>query len=148
MHSFTSCLIHCVFSTKGREPVLSAEIRTRLWPYLGGVARENGMKALAIGGTADHVHLLLSVPATLAISKAVQLLKGNSSKWLRSTFPLLRNTGWQAGYGAFSIGITGIQTTIAYINDQEEHHRTRTFQEEIQGFLRRHGLVYDEQMLE
>jgi len=80
MHSFNSCLMHCVFSTKERQPWLTSNIRERLWPYLGGIARENDMKALAIGGVTDHVHLLLSLPPTLSISKAMQLLKGNSSK--------------------------------------------------------------------
>jgi REP element-mobilizing transposase RayT len=89
MHSFNSCLIHCVFSTKERQPWLASKIRERLWPYLGGIARENEMKALAIGGVTDHVHLLLSLPPTLSVSKAMQLLKGNSSKWLRETFPEL-----------------------------------------------------------
>ena len=86
--------MHCVFSTKGRRPLLTAAIRERLWPYLGGIAREHDMKALAIGGVADHVHLLLSLPATLSVSKATQLLKGNSSKWLRETFPELRPQGF------------------------------------------------------
>jgi len=89
MHSFTSILIHCVWSTKKREPVLSSDLRGRLWPYLGGIARENKMKALAIGGAADHVHMLISLPATLSLSKALQLLKGNSSNWIHETFPKL-----------------------------------------------------------
>ncbi len=148
MHSFNHCLMHCVFSTKGRAPVLTAEIRERLWPYLGGIARENGIKALAIGGVADHVHLLLSLPATLAVAKAMQLLNGNSSKWLRETFPELRDSGWQEGYGAFSIGTTGVAQTVAYIQKQEEHHRARTFREEIELFLRRNGLEYDSGMLD
>jgi REP-associated tyrosine transposase len=148
MHSFTSSLHHCVFATKGREPSLTPKIRERLWPYLGGIARENGMKALAIGGVADHVHILLSLPATMSVSKAMQLLKGNSSKWIHETFPALRSFAWQEGYGAFSIGISGIDETRAYIRDQEEHHRTRTFHEEVIMFLRRHGLPFDESMLE
>ena len=78
MHSFNSCLMHCVFSTQKRCPLLTVAIRERLWPYLGGIARENGMKALAVGGVVDHVHVLVSIPATLAVSKAMQLLKGNS----------------------------------------------------------------------
>lgn len=85
--------MHCVFSLKERRPLLTPEIRERLWPYLGGIARENDMKALAIGGVAVHVHVLLSLPATLAVSKAMQLLKGNSSKWLRETFPGCIGTG-------------------------------------------------------
>lgn len=148
MHSFINCLVHCVFSTKGREPILTSEIRERLWPYLGGIARENQMTALAIGGVADHVHLLLSLPATLSVAKAMQLLKGNSSKWLHETFPRLQNLGWQEGYAAFSIGISGIDETVAYIRAQEEHHRTRSFREEVELFLRRHEVEYNASMLE
>lgn len=142
MHSFNSCLMHCVFSVKERRPLLTPEIRQRLWPYLGGIARENGMKALAIGGVADHVHVLLSVPATLAVSKAMQLLKGNSSKWLRETFAELRRDGfaWQEGFGAFSIGVSGLEDTVEYIRTQEEHHRQRSFREEVAAFLKKHGL--------
>jgi len=144
MHSLTSCLFHCVFSTKERQPFLSPEVRERLWPYLGGIARENGMKALAIGGVADHVHLLVSLPPTLSVSKAMQLLKGNSSKWLHETFPNLRGLAWQEGCAAFSIGIAGVEETTAYIRGQEEHHRHRTFREEVALFLRKHGMESDE----
>lgn len=148
MHSFSSSLHHCVFATKEREAWLPPEIRERLWPYLGGIARENGMKALAIGGVADHVHILLSLPATMSISKAMQLLKGNSSKWIHESFPALRQFAWQEGYGAFSIGISGIEETCAYIRGQEEHHRTKTYREEVTTFLQRHGLPFDDAMLE
>jgi putative transposase len=100
MHSFNSCLIHCVWSTKNRASSLDSDLRERLWPYLGGLARENKMKALTVGGVADHVHLLVSLPATISVSKAIQLLKGNSSKWIHETFPKLANFAWQEGYGA------------------------------------------------
>ena len=148
MHSFISSLHHCVFATKGREVLLTLDIRERLWSYLGGVARENGMKALAIGGVADHVHILLSVPATMSIAKAMQLLKGNSSKWIHETFPELRSFAWQGGYAAFSVGVSGIEETRAYIRNQEEHHRTRTYREEVIMFLKRHGLPFDDAMIE
>lgn len=150
MHSFNSCLMHCVFSAKERRPFLTAAIRARLWPYLGGIARENGMKALAIGGVADHVHLLLSLPATLSVSKAMQLLKGNSSKWLRETFPELRQQdfAWQEGFGAFSIGVSGVEDTKHYIQTQEEHHRQRSFREELEIFLKKHGCEYKAEELD
>lgn len=147
MHSFISSLHHCVFATKNREPLLTPAIRDRLWPYLGGIARENGIKPLAIGGMADHVHVLIGLPATISLAKAMQLLKGNSSKWIHETFPALRSFAWQEGYGAFSIGISGIEETRAYIDDQEEHHRTKTFRDEITVFLQRHGLPFDQAML-
>jgi putative transposase len=147
MHSFTSSLYHCVWSTKRREPLLNSELRDRLWPYLGGIARENGMKTLAIGGAADHVHILVSLPPTISVAKAVQLLKGNSSKWIHETFPKLRSFEWQEGYGAFSIGVSAVDATVRYIRNQTAHHRTRTFRQEFLTMLRQHGLDQDESVL-
>ena len=106
------------------------------------------MKALAVGGVSDHAHLLVSVPATLSLSKAIQLLKGNSSKWIHETFPALRGFAWQEGYGAFSIGVAGIEETCSYIRTQEEHHLTRTYRYEVIMFLRRHGIPFDDVMLD
>jgi putative transposase len=143
-HSYTSCLIHYVFSTHERRNLISRDLRQRLWPYLGGLARENDMKALAVGGTDNHVHLLVSLPATLTIAKGIQLIKGGSSKWVHETFATQQDFAWQEGYGAFSIAISGVPDTIAYINTQEEHHRTRTFEEEFVSILKKHGIEYDE----
>ena len=148
MHSFVSVYIHCVWSTKSRAPSLHSKLRERLWPYLGGIARENNMKALAIDGAADHVHLLFSLQATISISKAAQLLKGNSSKWINSTFPEMRPFEWQEGYGAFGVGISKIDATIAYIRNQAKHHRKRTFREEFEGILRKHGFDFNESILD
>jgi putative transposase len=106
------------------------------------------MKALAIGGVDDHVHILVSLPATLSIAKALQLLKGNSSKWIHETFAKMRSFEWQEGYGAFSIGISAVDGTVRYIRNQAEHHRKRSFREEFVAMLRRHGLDYDERMLD
>jgi REP element-mobilizing transposase RayT len=85
--SYVSSYFHCVFSTKERRPLIPPPLRERLWPFLGGIARQNGMKAIEIGGVSDHVHLLLSLPSTLSIAKALQLVKGGSSKWVHETFP-------------------------------------------------------------
>ena len=148
MHSFNSCLVHCVWSTKNHVPVLNSNLRERLWPYLAGIARENGMKALAVGGVIDHVHILISLRATLSVARAIQLLKGNSSKWIHEAFSNRALFGWQEGYGAFSIGVSGVEATKRYIRNQAEHHRKRTFREELRIMLRRHGLEYDERMLD
>ena len=148
MHSFTSCLVHCVWSTKNREPWLTLDLRERLWPYLGGIARENKMKALVVGGVDDHVHVLLSIPSTLSVAKSIQLLKGNSSKWIHDTFKEHWDFEWQEGYGAFSIGISGVEDTTKYIQSQEEHHRKMTFKEEVAMFLKKHGMEFVEQDLE
>ncbi len=148
MHSFVSCLMHVVFSTKERRSWITPEIQDRLWPYLGGIARENKMKALKVGGVDDHVHILLSLPSTLAIAKAVQLLKGNSSKWIHETFSKLKTFEWQEGYGAFSIGVSGVEDTVKYIENQVAHHRKKSFKEELKVFLKKHDLAYEEWMLD
>ena len=147
MHSFVSCLMHCVFTTKERRRLITPEIQNRLYPYLGGIARENKMKALSIGGVEDHVHVLLSIPSTVPIAKAVQLLKGNSSKWVHETFAE-RLFEWQEGYGAFSIGVSGVEDTIKYIQSQKEHHKVHSFKDELIMFLERHGISYEKWMLD
>jgi REP element-mobilizing transposase RayT len=146
-HSFTSSLYHCTFSTKGRRRLITPELQDRLWPFMGGIARDNRMKALVIGGVEDHVHLLLSLPSTMAIAKAIQLIKGGSSKWVHDSFPQHRDFTWQEGYGAFSIGISQVESTIRYILSQAEHHRRKTFQEEFLAFLKKHGIEYDERYI-
>jgi len=106
------------------------------------------MRALAVGGVEDHVHMLISLPSTLSMAEALQLLKGNSSKWIHDTFPNRHHFDWQEGYGALSIGVSGIEATKRYIRKQTEHHRIRTFREEFESMLRKHGLKFDERMLE
>jgi REP element-mobilizing transposase RayT len=100
------------------------------------------MKAVAIGGTADHVHALLSLPSMMSFAKAVQLIKGGSSKWVHDSF---RNKKfeWQEGYGAFGVSASQVPKTIAYINNQQEHHRKKTFQEEFLELLKKHGIEHD-----
>jgi len=142
-HSYSSSLFHCTFSTKDRRNIITPELQERLWPYLAGIAKENDIRALAVGGVADHVHLLLSLPSTMAIAKAIQLVKGGSSKWVHDNFPEHRGFAWQEGYGAFSIGISQTDRTIRYIQSQAEHHRRQTFQEEFLAFLKKHRIEYD-----
>ena len=100
--------------------MMTPDLQNRLWPYIGGVARENHMKALSIGGMQDHVHVLLSLPATLPVAKAVQLIKGGSSKWVHDTFVGSRKFAWQEGYGAFSVNVSLLEETIRYIERQGE----------------------------
>jgi len=115
-----------------------------LWPYLGGIARENGMKALEIGGVADHVHLLLTISPGMAFAKAMQLIKGGSSHWIKNEFPNTAAFGWQIGYGAFTVSESQMDSVRTYIRHQEEHHRTKTFTEEYRAFLERHHIEFDE----
>jgi len=146
-HSFINSLHHCVFSTKERRPMITPELQARLFQYIGGIARENKIKLLAAGGVDDHVHLLVSMPSTISISKAMQLIKGGSSKWIHETFPEHRLFEWQEGYGAFSIGIGDVERTINYINNQVEHHGKMDFKTEFRAFLKKHGIEYDERYI-
>jgi REP element-mobilizing transposase RayT len=146
-HSYVSIYIHYIFSTKYRRKIITPELQQRLWPYMGGIARENKMKPMAIGGIEDHAHLFLSLPSTLSIAKAIQLVKGGSSTWVHDTFPQFRDFEWQEGYGAFSVSISRVAQTIAYIKNQKEHHQKQTFEEEYLAFLKKHGIEYDERYL-
>jgi len=146
-HSYVSNLMHCVLSTKERLPFIVPELESRLWPYLGGIARENKMKAMAIGGTCDHLHALLSLRSTMSFAKAVQLVKGGSSKWIHDTFREHRKFAWQEGYGAFGVSPSQVEKTIAYIQRQKEHHRRRTFKDEFIDLLDKHGIEYDPRYL-
>ena len=139
-HSYVTNLMHCTFSTKERLLLITPELESRLWPYIGGIARENRMKALAIGGTSNHIHALLSLPAAFGFAKAVQLIKGGSSKWIHDTFGKHAKFAWHEGYGAFSVSASQASRTIAYINNQKEHHRKRTFEEEFIELLEKHGV--------
>jgi REP element-mobilizing transposase RayT len=141
-------MMHCVFSTKERRRLITPQIQSRLYPYLGGIARENKMKALSIGGVEDHVHVLLSIPSTLSIAKSIQLLKGNSSKWVHHTFPNQRLFEWQEGYGAFSVAISGVDDTMRYIQSQKEHHAVHSFTDVLVVFLEKHGIKYERWMLD
>ena len=142
-HTYISDLVHCVFSTKQRRNLISDDVRDDLWAFLGGVARKNGFKALIVGGTENHVHILLSLPATMSLAKAMQLVKGASSRWMNEKG--LGDFAWQEGYGAFTVGISQKEHTMAYIRSQAEHHRKRSFEEEFLGFLKKHGVEYDPQ---
>jgi putative transposase len=147
MHSFVSRLIHCVWSTKIANLGSSRIYGKGSGHILAASPKQNQMKAPAIGGAADHVHILLSLPATLSIAKAVQLLKGNSSKWIRETFPKMRSFAWQEGYGAFRVGISGVDATVNYINNQTEHHRKRSFRQEFIAMLQKHHFEYESMLV-
>ena len=118
--SYVSSYFHCVFSTKERRPMITPALRERLWPFLGGIARQHKMKAIEIGGVEDHVHILLSLPATMPIAKALQLIKGGSSKWVHETFPEHRRFEWQTKYGAFGVSVSLLDKIIQYIQEPGE----------------------------
>ena len=141
-HTHTSNLIHCVFSTKDRRNSIPEP--TRLWEYVGGIARGKDILLLAAGGTANHLHLLVALPPTLALSKAVQELKGNASRWLNEVKP---GFAWQQGYSAFSVSQSQRQVVIDYIDRQTEHHAKWSFEQEYLTLLKKSGVAYDERFV-
>jgi putative transposase len=140
-HTYNSIHVHCVFAGNGRRAWFNDTVRQRLYEYLAVTARRLGMHLVRAGGTPDHVHLLLRIPASMSVAVAIQKLKANSSRWLRTTFPETRLFAWQEGYGAFSIGASQVNDTVAYIDAQMKHHAHLDFAAELRAFLRRHGFA-------
>jgi putative transposase len=134
-HTYTNALFHCVFSTKERLPEIHKP--TELWAYLHGIARNLGIRSPAIGGTTDHVHLLVELPSTMSIAEAVAKFKANSSRWLGEQG---KWCGWQQGYGAFSVSASVAEDVKRYIDDQERHHARRNYSEEFRVLLKKSGV--------
>jgi REP-associated tyrosine transposase len=143
-NTFTSLRYHIVFSTKNREPWFTPENDQKVWDYIGGIARDNGMQTVIVGGFSDHIHALVAIPPAMSVSKAVQMMKGASSRWIHQTFKDMAAFAWQDGYGAFTVGLSQVDDTVRYISGQWEHHRNKTFQEEYVSFLRKHEIDFDE----
>jgi len=137
-HTYTKILIHCIFSTKERRPLIPPERRSALCAYLGAIAQGEGFRLLEAGGTADHLHLLLQLPAQLPLAQAIQKLKGGSSRWMGPDF------AWQQGYGALSVSPSQLPVVRRYIRNQEVHHRKRDFEHEFLALLRQSGVEYDQ----
>ena len=142
--SLSLIVIHLIFSTKDRVPALNGVVRPALHAYLATVARNAGCECYRVGGTADHVHLAVRLSRTRTVADLVEELKTASSKWLKEQPSGLRGFSWQRGYGVFSVGPADLEALCGYIDSQEEHHRTRTYQEEVRAFLRKYGVAYDE----
>jgi putative transposase len=135
-HSYLSVYLHLVFSTKERQPLINADTQRLLWSYISGIAANHKMKCLAVGGMEDHIHILLSSNPEYGIAKIVNVLKSNSSKWMRSKQKVF---AWQEGYGAFSVSQSGLEEVTDYIHNQAVHHKKRDFKEEFYSLLRLHG---------
>ena len=142
--SLSFLLIHVVFSTKDRAPTLDSSIRPALFAYLATVARNTDCECYRVGGVADHVHLAIRLSRTITTAKLVEELKTSSSKWIKTQSPTLEAFAWQRGYGAFSVGASDLDALRQYIDNQEEHHRKRTFQGEYRAILTKYGIEYDE----
>ena len=139
-HTYPNVLIHCVFSTKNRSDSIPDDLRERLPMYFVGIGKGHDIPVLCAGGTANHAHLLIALPATVPLAKAVQVLKANSSRWLgEQGFDF----AWQDGYAAFSVSASNVEAVKYYIEHQAEHHAKRSFEDEFVSLLRRSGVPYD-----
>lgn len=142
--SLANILIHIIFSTKNRQPLILTEITQELYPYMIGIAREHESLVHEIGGVEDHVHILASLPRTLSLSKLIEEIKKGSSKWIKTKGNLYNDFAWQKGYGAFSIGQSAYDSLRKYIRMQKDHHKKISFQDEYRAFLKRYQIEYDE----
>lgn len=146
--SYTNLLYHIVFSTKDRQPLLKGEFKHRLYDYLGGSVRRQGGIALAINGTADHVHLLVKLKPDKALSAVLRDLKANASGWMHEIFPTLKDFSWQRGYSAFSVSVSQVDKVRNYIANQEAHHSKRSFRDEFIALLVANKVEFEEKYLD
>jgi putative transposase len=145
--SLTNLLYHIVFGTKNREPLIVSSLRPKLNRYVGGIVRSEGGILLEIGGMPDHAHLVTKFKADASMAQMLRVIKSRSSKWVNEQGGMSSRFAWQTGYGAFSISQSQLAAVINYVQDQERHHRTMTFQEEYVKMLRKQGIEYDERYL-
>ena len=139
-HAYTKSHVHIIFSTKAREKQINKELQPKLWSYMAGICRNVNIVALAIGGIEDHVHALVELPPAMALSKAINLLKSNSSRWMREQGI---EFAWQEGYGAFNVSASNVAAVREYVLNQEAHHKKMTFEQEFVAFLKKHGIQFD-----
>jgi len=142
--SLANVLLHIVFSTKNRAPLILPEVEEELYCYLATACRSCRCPAHKVGGTSDHLHLLCSLARTVTIAELLEAIKADSSKWIKTKGSQYAGFAWQNGYGAFSLGQSQLADVKRYIDEQKSHHRQRTFQEEFRELLKRYQVEYDE----
>ncbi len=145
--TLTRLLVHVVFSTKERRNLITPGVEAQLHAYLGGICRNRESPALAIGGTENHVHLLISLSKSIALSDLMMTLKRDSSKWIKTNGNAFADFHWQDGYGAFSIGESQVGAVTDYIRGQREKHKTMTFEDELVALAERYGVAFDTRYL-
>jgi REP element-mobilizing transposase RayT len=140
-------LIHLVFSTKNREPVLAEAVRLPLCAYASAVLRELDSNVIAMNAWRDHVHILFTLSKNHSLAQVVMEVKRATSKWIKKQGMEFAKFHWQSGYGAFSIGQSGVEEVKTYIANQAEHHRVKSFEEEFRPFLKRYEIEFDERYI-
>jgi len=142
--SLSKVILHIIFSTKDREAWLNHDVRPRMHAYVATVCRDLTAEALRVGGVADHLHIVTTLPRTVSQAEMIEAVKTTASKWIKGLDPKYKQFYWQRGYGAFSVSPSQLNDVIEYVSHQEEHHRSRTFQEEYRDFLSKHDIQFDE----
>ena len=146
-HTYFQLFYHLVWSTKNRELSIPPLFEQRLHEYIGGAFKTKGCAPLQIGGMADHVHILLIIPPTIAIAEVIRNVKVSATKWVHEVNPHCQNFAWQEGYGAFSVSASNREIVANYIRNQKEHHKGRSFKDEFLVLLNQHGVDYEEKYL-
>ena len=146
-NTYSKICIHFVFSTQNRAPYIRDQFEKELKSFICASAQNQQLQVLAVGGTENHLHLLINLPTSCSVSRAARLIKASSSKWLNDHYFENREFRWQRGYGAFSVNNSMVAPTIKYINRQKEHHRQKSYGEEFVAILDKHSLTYDHKRL-
>lgn len=146
-NTYTKLYIHLVFAVKGRQNLIQKTWQDELHKYICGIVNLKEQKVYAIGGVADHIHILLSIKPTIAFSDIVRDIKANSSKWINEKRYVIGKFQWQEGFGAFSTNQSQLNVIIAYINNQEEHHKQKTFKDEYLELLQKYNIEFEEKYL-
>ena len=146
-HTYTSLHYHCVFSTQGRRNLIPQDMMSDIHAYMGGIVRNLRGVAVAIGGVANHAHLLIGLPSSLSVATAVGKVKANSTGWIHDTFATMPDFSWQEGYGAFTVSLSQVDTVASYIAKQALRHEAQTFEEEFLLLLQKHDIEYDERFV-
>jgi len=147
MGTFTKLAYHIVFSTKYRHKIIQDSLQERLYEYIGGIIRAQNGHLIEIGGIEDHIHLLVNLAPTKAISDSIREIKSNTSKWANEHVKPNVRFEWQKGFGAFTVSCSQIESVRQYIQNQREHHKTRTFEEEYTAFLKSHNIAFERRYL-
>jgi putative transposase len=144
-HTSGNIVLHLIFSTQGRRPLIKLDFRADLFSYLGGIIREMHGTALIVNGTVDHVHMLVRIRPAHSAAEVARIAKANSSRWVHEKWD--PKFAWQTGYAVFSVSESNVADVTKYISEQEEHHRKHTYQEEFVAFLKKNNVPYDEKYI-
>ncbi len=145
--TLTNLLVHLVFSTKDRRPLIPEEHQQELYAYIGGIIRSEQGILMAMGGMPDHIHILFKFKSSQQLSEIVRTIKASSSKWFNDKNLINTKFAWQTGYGAFSVSESQINRVIRYINTQKQHHEKKSFEDELVDILKKHNVEYDNRYL-